>query len=194
MDKIIKSGIHCGIYKTNGDTLNTPYSTGKSSLVQSLILSYGTYTVWAFQVAFPVGGTSYPMFWRVNNNGTISDWSTGFLPLIGGTLTGTPYVERSGPAYGLRNADRTKVGIYKMHDSGTLQMFCCDSINGSYEQTNRAQLLLYPPDAKSEIDNRLVIGFDGSATYKIYGEHNITRGTGSASSSITNGSIYLKYS
>lgn len=73
MDVVIKSGDHAGMYITNQNTLGTPYKKGASTYTEALILSYGSSTSYAIQVAFTSGGS--PLV-RYLHNGTTSDWFT----------------------------------------------------------------------------------------------------------------------
>ncbi len=86
MDTILKNGSHSALYRTNSATLGTPYAKGVSAFTACEILSYSEGSNYGYQIAFFSG--AIPMM-RLLKNGTITDWDTGFLPLTGGTLTGS---------------------------------------------------------------------------------------------------------
>lgn len=94
-----------------------------------------------------------------------------YLPLTGGTLTSALKIHYSSPAVVFQNSDETKLGCLKMFDTGALQIYSVDSVDGSWGNTNSVQLLLYPANAKSDIARRILVGW-GSSTYSLYGEHN----------------------
>lgn len=89
MDAILKSGRHYGFYETNSETLGTPYKYGVTLNAAALILSFcNGNDGYGFQIAFV--SSSYTPFMRRMSRGTISPWSTGYLPLDGtAALTGS---------------------------------------------------------------------------------------------------------
>ena len=89
LNTLIQSGVHAGFYQTDGNTLNTPYKAGVTNAVAGLILSYANSGTYGVQYAF-ISGKEIT-FSRTMNNGVISNWSTGFLPLTGGAVSGTIY-------------------------------------------------------------------------------------------------------
>lgn len=84
MDAILKSGTHCKIYRTNGDTLGTPYKKGATTLMSAYILSCTSGTTYGKQFAFCSGGKTYE---RALNNDVIADWSY-VINSNGGTIYG----------------------------------------------------------------------------------------------------------
>lgn len=73
MDVILSSGPHFSFYKTNGETLGTPYNKGKITMSAAIILSYADSTNYGFQMAMPAG--SDIMLWRTLNGAVVGDWS-----------------------------------------------------------------------------------------------------------------------
>lgn len=314
LDVLIKSGVHCGFYQTDGNTLGTPAKEGVTSLTTALVLSFARSSTFAVQYAF-VSGTNNGITWcRTMQNGTISKWTSyethhniksytsltqlglsdsdfgtsaddfgdnmakinaatndafdlymymsqastypnlracilnklnaegfglstantgnmnlfvrrvnsvynnmvidvmyeptgageqycystvynydtngsgrtypfqlsksryGFLEKCGGVVTGATRMKASAAAWALENPDGTKVGFFKMFDTGTLQVVSADAKNGVFGSTNTVQLLLYPADVISNITRRLIVGWDGN-TYKVFGDHNKPTGT-----------------
>lgn len=75
MDAIIKSGVHCAAYSTNGNTLGTPAAYGivPSTFKRAMIISYSGVNKYGFQIAYP-NGLPY-MLIRNYNNGTLEAWT-----------------------------------------------------------------------------------------------------------------------
>ena len=73
MDVILSGGAHFSFYKTNGETLGTPYNKGKIMTDAAIILSYASSINYGFQMAMPAGSDT--MLWRTLNGTTIGDWS-----------------------------------------------------------------------------------------------------------------------
>lgn len=85
MDAILVSGPHYAWYRTNNVTLGTPFKHGATVFAEAIILSFGSSTTYAIQWAFLSGNT---IMTRSMAKGEVSNWTTAFLPLSGGTLTG----------------------------------------------------------------------------------------------------------
>lgn len=85
MDAIIKNKSLNGlIYKTTSSTLGTPHAKGVTALADAIILNISSSINYGAQIAFLSGGqNSNFMLWRTLRGGTISDWTTGFIPLDG---------------------------------------------------------------------------------------------------------------
>lgn len=73
MDVILSSGPHFSFYKTDGETLGTPYNKGKIMTDAAIILSYASSINYGFQMAMPAG--SDIMLWRTLNGVAVGDWS-----------------------------------------------------------------------------------------------------------------------
>ena len=50
MDAILSGGAHFSFYKTNGETLGTPYNKGKVTTAAAIILSYASSINYGFQM------------------------------------------------------------------------------------------------------------------------------------------------
>lgn len=74
------------VFVTNVDTEGTPYAEGVTDLTLATIFSESSGN-FGYQIAFMMGGQF--MFMRQINNGVISKWTTGYLPLTGGSMSGT---------------------------------------------------------------------------------------------------------
>lgn len=85
MTAILQSGEHLAMYKTSSKTLGTPYKASVTPFANADILSYGTAANYGMQFAFMSGGLAYT---RSLKNGVLSEWTTGFMPLTGGTMAG----------------------------------------------------------------------------------------------------------
>lgn len=75
MDAILKSGVHYGVYQTNGSTVGTPYYYDNitfSNVQRALIVSYSGKVGYGFQIAMPNGKDF--MLTRSCFNNTISSW------------------------------------------------------------------------------------------------------------------------
>lgn len=103
MDAIFTNGEHHAIYKTNSVTLGTPYKKGVTVSANADILSYANAGGHGLQVAYMAGNIPYM---RTLVKGAISNWTTGYLPLVGGTVSGSLILD-SGTASSLYNSFRT---------------------------------------------------------------------------------------
>ena len=73
MDIIFKSGAQVKFYRTNGDTLNTPYKAGLTgTLIGAYILTITGSATYGKQIAYINGGNYH--FERSMSNGNISTW------------------------------------------------------------------------------------------------------------------------
>ena len=162
MDNILKGGQHRAFYIANSNTGGIPANGDFLILSYSIDVNYGS------QFAFVTGGAdSSLMYWRTMRDGTISNWSTGFLPLAGGTLTNS---------FGLDGR------------TSALKIFVKRLINGiGYEFRNcivnvgtipSAAIDYYGDDewiARLGVNGNNIVYRQGSKNtnnYKIFGEHN----------------------
>ena len=76
MDVVLKSGVHYAAYRTNAQTLGTPYAKGASSFAYGLIISMASSTTAGKQIAY-ISGSSCT-FERRMYNGVIGDWNNGY--------------------------------------------------------------------------------------------------------------------
>lgn len=155
----LTSGFHVGLYVTNGNTLNTPYKQGITTLTGAVVLSYGSSANNSFQIAFPSGQPKGLVFTRAMSNGTISEWNTPFLPLAGGTLGGP-----LGFMEGLGRIFADEAGIQ------------FDAFDSSKDEDNKRFIKLTNTDSGSLIKNALKLyeRVNGVNTeYRIFGEHNV---------------------
>lgn len=191
MTAILQGGEHQGFYKTNQDTLGTPYKQGITSYSTSLILSYANSTTYGFQLAFIQGGPN-PIAYRRFADRVLSDWTFSFLPTTGGTLTGNLSINKdSAPQIKLSNLSTSRVGYLREGNDNYLGI-----IN---KKDDNNQQSLYIKQESDSINEAVKIGrkVDGTTNYyNIYGTHNITKGTNdltAGSSELATGAIYLCY-
>lgn len=192
MDAIFTAGAHCAFYLTDEYTLNTPKALGVSTYNKALIFSYSSTTQYGKQMAFTSGG-SYVLF-RKLSNGVISDWSSEFLPLSGGTLTGDLYLNKAIPSLFFKTPNTTaSADVYKNASStADYGLYMLDASTDGKRMAFRA--------CANEQKAQLVIRSSSTASdvhHDIYGTHNITKGTTDVTTAFTNGlptnSIYLQY-
>lgn len=191
MTAILQGGVHQGFYKTNQDTLGTPYKQGTTSYSTSLILSYANSTTYGFQLAF-IQGEPNPIAYRRFADGVLSDWTFSFLPTTGGTLTGNLFINKdSAPQIKLANLSNSRTGYFIEGNDNYL------SIINKKDDNN--QQSLYIKQESDPINEAVRIGrkVDGTTNYyNIYGTHNITKGTTdltAGSSELATNAIYLVY-
>lgn len=191
MTAILQGGGHQGFYKTNQDTLGTPYKQGITSYSTSLILSYANSTTYGFQLAFIQGGPN-PIAYRRFADRVLSDWTFSFLPTTGGTLTGNLFINKDlAPQITLSNLSTSRTGYFIEGNDNYL------SIINKKDDNN--QQSLYIKQESDSINEAVKIGrkVDGTTNYyNIYGTHNITKGTTdltAGSSELATNAIYLVY-
>ena len=193
MDVIIAKGHHFEVYETNENTLGTPYKKGNSTAKAVTIFSYGSSVKYGIQFALQSGNITMQ---RKLENGVLSDWSTGFLPLTGGTLNGDVTVSKSGqPRVLVHSTDTDRFGQFYTNSSG--QVAIISSLKSDNKTENQTSIVLAPPT--DTLANLLRLNKQGTV-YKVYGEHNkpttsdvgITAGT-STPTSLADGAIYLQY-
>lgn len=112
-----------GLYKINNSTLNTPNKQGITGKVDGWILNFpNNPSGYGYQICFYRGGLPetgiHPYFRAKNGNDSeISKWTTGFLPIIGGTLTGPLKLldEDDNATFGI---DKTNKNTHILHVKG----------------------------------------------------------------------------
>ena len=165
MDTVLKGGAHAKLFLVNTSTKNTPYAKDVVTFQQARILSFSSGANYGMQIAF-IMGRAYT-YCRALNNGVISDWTSGFLPLSGGTLSGSTIhlYDAYARVIAAKNAvqlasvnDNTKTdGVRRaltLYNSG-------DSADGSLAAAVR--VADYVADGSGKVT---------STVYKLYGEHN----------------------
>lgn len=192
LDAILKSGVHCRMYRTNSVTLGTPYKYGVSAASQALVLSYASSNTHGHQMAFMSGGLSYV---RTYANGVIGNWNTGFLPLTGGILNGNVNVKKSSN-WGQFLATSAS-GYYRAFESDDSRIRL--DVRDVDQSSDRRFLDFYSKTGMSDLAKALQLAnvVSGTTTsYKIYGEHNVTKSTtdlAAGTSSLATGCIHLVY-
>lgn len=88
LNAVLTSGAHCTVLRTTTKTLNTPYNLGVTPYGTALVISYAETTTNGVQVAFISGHSKQLTYYRTLTDNVISDWTTGYLPLSGGTISG----------------------------------------------------------------------------------------------------------
>ena len=176
MDIIIASGEHYALYKTIDKTLGTPYAKGITKYSTANILSCANSNSYAFQIAY-ISGINVP-YTRTLNNGVVSDWTTGFLPLDGSVpMSGS--VRFNGGKANINANDNAVITAINNADGKTRQLL----LNSDTYRPNIAHLLQVKDISLGQ-------------TYTVYGTHNVTKGTESLTaktSPLTTDCIYLQY-
>lgn len=174
LNTLIQSGAHAGLYQTDGNTLNTPYKAGVTAAVAGLILSYANSGTYGVQYAF-ISGKEIT-FSRTMNNGVISSWTTGFLPLTGGTLSGRLSVQPGVNWSQIQFGDGSGVSNHKIHgysDDDISEVILETNRDGTND--NRTTFTVRSNHDGTVPANviRFINYVDGTGTaYNIYGEHN----------------------
>lgn len=167
LDVLLQSGQHCKMLRTNSNTLNTPYKKGLTVYGTALVISYAETATNGVQIAFMSGHDKQLTFFRTLREGTISDWTTAFLPLSGGTIKGATGFKGDWINLFLENADGTKRGIVELNPAGGVFIH-------AYTDTDNRNTLLLNPES-DDVSNIIKVGrrVGGSQQYyNIYGEHN----------------------
>ena len=169
MDAIFRSSSHNAIYIWDANTLGTPYKYGKVSAQNGVIISTTLGSTYGYQIA--IFHNSLPPMMRSNKGGTMSEWDTGFLPLSGGTLSGS-FINLKGGATGIYS-DTNYTEISTVNDPSTTDNRRLIQIRNSKNETI--------PNALRFTD---VIGGKYNH-YNIFGGHNKPSGsyTGNGSGS-----------
>lgn len=176
MDVVFASGQHFGMYETNQSTLGTPYKYGKSPYGLAAILSLRSES-YGVQTAFVVGTNL--IFSRTYNNGTISEWSTGFLPLDGSVAMSGNLIVKKASYPTVRVDDTTKGSSAVVQNTGHAVALGMRNVEGSVDNTRG----LYVRDNEStspNLENALQLqdAINGTSKYyNIFGEHNKPSGT-----------------
>ena len=191
MDTILKSGKHCAFYDTNASTLGTPYKYNVTGYNCAYILSYATSTTHGTQFAFSSGRL---MFFRTLSNGNMSDWTTGYLPLVGGGLSGNMSVNKASFPYIILN-DTTAGTDVRVGNYGNAIVIEHRKTVEDTSNRNMIYLMTTESELATSIRFRNIVN-DVSTYYKIFGEHNITCGDTdltSGTSALATGCIYQMY-
>lgn len=166
MDAILSGSTHNALYITNKDTLGTPYQKGISDYAAALILSHANGPNFGIQIAYMTG--SIPLI-RTKKNGVIEDWTTGFLPLTGGVVTGDFTVSKStNAAVYVENTGNKRVAYLQASNNNNMAI-----TNIKEDFTDKTELIITDESADlvdSILYNRKVNG--ESKIYRVYGEHN----------------------
>lgn len=176
IDAIFTSGNHCAFYHCTSSTKNTPYDKGITTFNICKVFSCANAAAtYGFQMAFYQGFVRPYM--RYLNNGVIGEWSTGFLPLAGGTLSGNLEVSKSSqPLLKLSSTTNDSDTILiDMMNGGFLQVRADPADTGNYRQ-----LRLFNTDGQAAAANmlRLYACVEGNGkSYDVYGAHNKPLGT-----------------
>lgn len=174
MDIIFKNGLTYTFYLTDGDTLSTPYKYGASTSTNALILQFKVSTNYGFQVAF-LSGDKIPLM-RSNSGGTISDWTTGFLPLTGGTLSGKLSIDA---ALDILNSAVESIGRLAINSAGA---YCFINVHPD----GNTQITLEKASYTLAQVLRLTVA---GTTYALHGTHNKPSGSYTGNGSATSRTI-----
>ena len=170
LDIVMKSGKHRGLYLTDSNTLGTPYKQGITSETSAFVFSFANSTTFGVQFALVGGEYNKLTFIRTMVNGVISDWTTGFLPLTGGTLSGELFIAG---------------GYSRFTANGSvLQIESRNEIN----QVDNRRMLYLRNSKEHVLQNALALGdlVNGSQKiYNLFGEHNKPSGAYTGNNSST---------
>ena len=199
MDAILKGGAHKGIYSVGSSTLGTPQQYGKSAYGWGIIISTSSGTTYGHQVAIIAGESKLLMRRMVSGN--IEDWTEMYLPLTGGTVTGTVTVSNNDPLIRLED---TSVGSRSaINNAGHSTVITMYPVGGSSDNY-RAVYIRDNAGSYTALERAVELydvytNADGSSSktmYKMLGTHNVTAGTTdltAKSSALTTGCIYQVY-
>lgn len=101
------------------------------------------------------------LFREVSNAGVWGgDWTTSFLPLAGGTLTGDLLVNKGNPSVNMKNNTGTTGGMYLQEDYNLTMRILVNSLARGFSIK-----------ANNDLNNMFRVVADG-VSYNIYGRHN----------------------
>ena len=175
MDSILKTEHALTVYKTNASTIGTPYAKGVTDQTNATIFSESS-GAYGYQFAY-VYGERVP-FMRTISNGVVSDWTTGFLPLTGGFLSGNIAFLNYDAYYAIQKARTLTNGdthwlTMGVGSSGSaaIEHYTGDGTTDYTKATQDARLELNSMVA--DLANALILRNSQSNTlYKVYGQHN----------------------
>ena len=185
MDKIFTNYQEFKFYRANNETLGTPYRYGKTGKQGMVIMNMTTHqNNYGVQIAFVTG--EIPLM-RTLDNGVISEWTTGFIPLDGSVPMSGKWLELYlNYAYVFANENQIQIGARTTQTSGKTD-------------DNTRFLALRNSNYVGSLKNALALTsvVNGvKSDYNIYGEHNVTKGTTdltAGSSALGNSCIHLVY-
>lgn len=212
LTSLLQIGVHGDMYLCSSDNnAGTPYDEGITTAKTFGVLSMATSGVSGFQMAFPIGTSSGIVFFRYMTSGTVSLWSSGFLPLTGGTLSGQLSLNSTAgvPIKSIRsnksNSDVNWSQDFQFETSDGIRVCVIRSaVNSSGNRT----LTLGVSDVNNSAPNGIQIirlDSDSGQVYALAPENDITTrpqirniyaGTNAltaGTSTLANGHIYLQY-
>ena len=167
MDAIFTSGAHFAYYDTNVNTLGTPYKHGVTDLTAAVILSYSN-GGYGYQIAFMAA--SIPYMRTLHPSHGISDWTRGYLPIAGGTMTGSLTVNTKGN-WG-QIAVKSQSGYYRAFeaDDGRIRL----DVRNNDKSSDRRFLDIANSTGGALKDALLLYDIINGVgkNYKVYGDHN----------------------
>jgi hypothetical protein len=167
LNTVMLSGLHCRFLRTTANTLNTPYKQGVTTYGTALVISYAETANNGVQIAFISGHNKSLTYYRTMTAGVITEWTTAYLPLGGGTLNGNLVIQGDWYGVSLQNSARTKRTIWELAPNGGFHLYAYTDENNS----NRFSVF----DESTNLSNAVMLyhTLNGiQKEYKIYGEHN----------------------
>lgn len=190
MDAMLSKSSDYTCYKVGSSTLGTPYKKGATDFAWGWVFNYVSSANYGSQIAF-IAGTQHPWM-RRKSNGVIGDWTTGYLPSYGGTMTGNLTINKTSGDSActfIRAEDNSQGFLIKMLNAMQLTVRNVHSSN-----VNERRLYLYDNNIALANAVRFYDVVDSKGTmYNIYGTHNITCGTSNPDTALATGCIYQKY-
>ncbi|MBR5485824.1 MAG: hypothetical protein IKV41_04880, partial [Oscillospiraceae bacterium] len=185
MDVIIQQIGDYSWYRVDANTLGTPYKYGVSTFAYGWVLSCVSSATYGYQIAF-LSGTKTP-FMRYKQSGTVSDWTTGYLPLYGGTLLGDVTIQKNGyPSVRFDNTYTKSKGNIQ-HIGNSMYMTVGDN---DYSNDNISLGISNRTGYSLANSARVIDYYNGVYThYTLYGQHNKPTGTYTGTGSSTERTI-----